>query len=213
MEYRIFGGLVYCSLGGFASQPPWTPRKYGLGTPQYGDYVRTSWKNVIFSSKWRDFSCRRSNWLQIAKNNFLRFFALYPLISAFHALWRSFWNWTWRDLSFRIINSSFHAVWLDIRKSIENLSKVYRKSIENLSNIYRKSIENLSNIYRKSIENLSKIYRTSMEWWSTLGLLWANFGSSRRLWRLMWAISTSKRLRWRMWGLFVGACWGPKTKM
>ena len=28
----------------------WT-LKYGLGTPQYGDYVATSWKNVIFSSK------------------------------------------------------------------------------------------------------------------------------------------------------------------
>ena len=24
------------------------PPKYGLGTPQYGDYVATSWKNEIF---------------------------------------------------------------------------------------------------------------------------------------------------------------------
>ena len=71
------------------------------------------------------------------------------------------------------------------RKSIENLSKICRKSIEHLSEIYRKSIEHLSKIYRKSIENLSKIYRKSMEWWATLGLLWVNFASSRRLWRLM----------------------------
>ena len=31
------------------------------------------------------FSLGRSNWLQLTKNNFLRFLAFYPLISAFQA--------------------------------------------------------------------------------------------------------------------------------
>ena len=30
----------------------------GLGAPQYGDYVRTSWKNVIFSSNCNFFALR-----------------------------------------------------------------------------------------------------------------------------------------------------------
>ena len=153
--YQCGGMWMYMNVGG--------PPKYGLGTPQYGDYVPTFRKNDIFCQNDVFFPLGRSNWLQITKNNFLRFLAFYPLISAFHALWRSSWRRTFRDLSFRIINSSFHAVWLDIRKSIENLTKIYRKSIENLSNIYRKSIENLSNIYRTSIENLSNIYRKSIE--------------------------------------------------
>ena len=76
------------------------------------------------------FPLGRSNWLQITKNNFLRFLAFYPLISMFHALWHSSWRRTFRDLSIHIKNSSFHAVWLGIRKSIENQSKIYRKSIE-----------------------------------------------------------------------------------
>ena len=61
------------------------------------------------------FPLGRSNCLQITKNNFSRFLAFYPLISAFQALWRSSWRRTFRDLSLRIINSSFHAVWLDIQ--------------------------------------------------------------------------------------------------
>ena len=142
------------------------PPKYGLGTPQYGDYVPTSWKNVIVSPKWRFLTnspFRRSNWLPITKNKSLHFLACDLLISAFHALWRSSCEGTWRDLSIRIKNSSFHVVWLGIRKSIENLLNMYRKSIEHLSKIYRKSIEHLSNIYRTSIEHLSNIYRKSIE--------------------------------------------------
>ena len=27
------------------------PQKYGLGAPQYGNYVPTSWKNIIFSPR------------------------------------------------------------------------------------------------------------------------------------------------------------------
>ena len=38
-----------------------------------------------FFFKIAKFSCRCSNWLQIAKNNFSRFLAFYPLISAFQA--------------------------------------------------------------------------------------------------------------------------------
>ena len=89
------------------------------------------------------------NRLQITKNDFLCVLAFCPLISMFHALWHSSWRRTFRDLSIHIKNSSFHAVWLGIRKSIENLSKIYRTSIEHLSKIYRKSIEHLSKIYRK----------------------------------------------------------------
>ncbi len=36
------------------------------------------------------FPLGHSNCLQITKHNFSRFLAFYPLISAFHALWRSF---------------------------------------------------------------------------------------------------------------------------
>ena len=56
---------------------------------------------------------RRSNWLKIVKNNFLRFLAFYPLISAFQASSCSPER-TFRDLSIGIENSSFHAIWLGI---------------------------------------------------------------------------------------------------
>ena len=80
----------------------------------------------LFVSRW-------SNCLQITKNNFLRFLHFYPLISSFHALWRSSSRRTFRSRSFAIKISSFHAVWLGIRKSIENLSNIYRKSIDTSS--------------------------------------------------------------------------------
>ena len=129
------------------------------------------------------FPLGRSNWLQITKNNFLRFLAFYPLISAFQAFWCIANDRSWRDLSIPIKNSWFHAMWLGIRPflcsmyeshglGIENLSKIYRKSIEHLSKIYRKSIENLSKIYRKSVENLSKIYGMVGYFWP----LWGHFG-------------------------------------
>ena len=38
--YRCGGMWMYMDVGG--------PPKYGLGTPQYGDYVPTSRKNDIF---------------------------------------------------------------------------------------------------------------------------------------------------------------------
>ena len=61
------------------------------------------------------FTLGRSNCLQITKNNFLRFLAFYPLISTFHALWRSSSRRTFRDLSIHIKNSSFHGIWLGIQ--------------------------------------------------------------------------------------------------
>ena len=47
----IGGGLEEgCrSIGGALEEDG--PPKYGLGTPQYGDYVATSWKNDIFLPK------------------------------------------------------------------------------------------------------------------------------------------------------------------
>ena len=133
------------------------PPKYGLGTPQYGDYVPTSWKNCIFSSKCRFltiFPLGRSNWLQITKNNFLRFLAFYPLISAFQAFWCIANGRSWRDLSIPIKNSWFHAMWLGIRPFLCSMYESHGLGIVSLSKIYRKSIENLSKIYRTSIENL-----------------------------------------------------------
>ena len=48
---RTGGGLEEdCrSLGGALEEDG--PPKYGLGTPQYGDYVPTAWINYIFSLK------------------------------------------------------------------------------------------------------------------------------------------------------------------
>ena len=57
---------------------------------------------------------RRSNWLKIAKNNFLHFLPFYPLRSAFQALSCLANDRSRRDLSIGIENSSFHAVWLGI---------------------------------------------------------------------------------------------------
>ena len=67
---------------------------------------------------------RRSKWLKIVKNDVLRFLPFYPLISAFQASPRIPIDWSWRDLSIAIKNSSFHALWLGIGESIENLSKI-----------------------------------------------------------------------------------------
>ena len=49
--WGVFGGLEEgCrSIGGALGEDG--PPKYGLGTPQYGDYVATSWKNDIFLPK------------------------------------------------------------------------------------------------------------------------------------------------------------------
>ena len=49
----------------------WTPRKTGLGAPQYGDYVRTSWKNDFFS-------LRALKLLAIHEKQLLTFFGFLP---------------------------------------------------------------------------------------------------------------------------------------
>ena len=77
----IGGGLEEgCrSIGGALEEDG--PPKYGLGTPQYGDYVATSWKNVIFSSKWRffvNFSFRALKLLANHEEQLLTFFGFLP---------------------------------------------------------------------------------------------------------------------------------------
>ena len=77
----IGGGLEEgCkSIGGALEEDG--PPKYGLGTPQYGDYVATSWKNDIFCQNddfLTIFPLGRSNCVQIRKNNFSRFFGFLP---------------------------------------------------------------------------------------------------------------------------------------
>ena len=67
--------------------------QYGLGTPSMGIMSRPLGKMTFFCQNdvfLSIFPLGRSNCLQITKNNFSRFLAFYPLISAFHALWRSF---------------------------------------------------------------------------------------------------------------------------
>ena len=117
-----YGVLRGFSLGGFAPQTPHQgssapldPPKYGPATPQdglvtppYGDYVRTSLKNV--RNLWKmqvfyDFPSGRSNWLQITKNRLLRFLPFYPLILVFQALSCVANCRSWRDLSIGTKNS------------------------------------------------------------------------------------------------------------
>ena len=83
-----------------------------------GGGLEEGWRRIEggLEEDWRrTFPLGRSNCLQITKNNFLRFWAFYPLISTFHALWRSSSRRTFRDLSIHIKNSSFHGIWLGIQ--------------------------------------------------------------------------------------------------
>ena len=90
--------------------PPWISMDiHGLPRIFY-DFHRCSRIFVDF----RRFSSRCAKWLKIAKNNFSRFLAFYPLISAFQALSCLANDRSRRDLSFGIENSSFHAIWLGI---------------------------------------------------------------------------------------------------
>ena len=81
----------------------------------------------IFSSILMNFLWGRSNWLKIAKNNFLRFLPFYPLISAFQALSCLANDRSRRDLSFGIENSWFHGIWLGIEPFL--CFSVYFKSV------------------------------------------------------------------------------------
>ena len=127
-------------------------------------------EKCYFFVKLTTFSCRCSNWLQIAKNKFSRFSLFTPLFrrvtlssvahaSGFDEIYRS----VSKIINFMASGSISENLSKIYRKPIEHLSKIYRESIEHLSNIYRTSIETLSNIYRNSIEHLSNIYRTSIE--------------------------------------------------
>ena len=131
---------------------------YGLGMPQYGGYVPTSCKNHIVLNF---FPLGRSNWLHIARNNFLRFRLFGPLFRRFRLSRVSsainieeIYRFISKILHFMPSGSVLGRFCVLCTKLMALASKIYRKSIENLSKIYRKSIEHLSNIYRRSIEHL-----------------------------------------------------------
>ena len=79
-----------------ALEEPWRrmdPRSMAWVRPSMGIMSRPLGKITFFCQNdvfLTIFPLGRSNCLQITKNNFSRFLAFYPLISAFHALWRSF---------------------------------------------------------------------------------------------------------------------------
>ena len=92
--YGCGGMWMYMDVGG--------PPKYGLGTPPYGDYVPTSWKNDIISPKGRffvNFSFRALELLANHEEHLLTFFGFIPPYFEFHAFWRSSSRRTFRDLS------------------------------------------------------------------------------------------------------------------
>ena len=96
----------------------WTPRSMAWVRRSMGIMCRPLGKMTFFCQNdvfLTIFPLWRSNCLQITKNHFLRFLAFYPLISMFHALWRSSSRRTFRDLSIHIKNSSFHGIWLGIQ--------------------------------------------------------------------------------------------------
>ena len=71
------------------------------------DFCQKCQKMTLFVS-------RCSNCLQITKNNFLRFWHFYPLVSSFQPLLRSSTRRTFHSLSFALKNSSFDFIWLEI---------------------------------------------------------------------------------------------------
>ncbi len=73
--------------------------KDGLVSPQAGLVMADLLEKCIL------FSLGCSNWLQITKNKFLRFWAFYPLISAFQAFPCISQDRSRKDLSFRIKKS------------------------------------------------------------------------------------------------------------
>ena len=62
-----------------------------------------------------NFPLGAQNCEKIRKTKVSRFLAFYPLIWAFQTLSRIPNDWVWRDLSFDIKNSWFHAHWLGIQ--------------------------------------------------------------------------------------------------
>ena len=76
----------------------------------FADFRRFSQIFVDFMN----FLWGRSNWLKIAKNNFLRFLAFYPLRLAFQALSCLANDRSRRDLSIGIKNAEFHPLRLGI---------------------------------------------------------------------------------------------------
>ena len=77
----IGGGLEegWRSIGGALDEHG--PPKYGLGTPPYGDYVATSWKNGSFLPKccfYYNFSFRALKLLANHEEQLLTFFGFLP---------------------------------------------------------------------------------------------------------------------------------------
>ena len=100
----------------------------------------------------------------IRKTRVSRFLPFYPLIWAFQTLSRIPKFWVWRDLSFGIKNSWFHALWLGIQpflclnpwKSLEIHGNPW-KSMEihgNPCRITRSTLQNLI-CYRMSVSRAS----------------------------------------------------------
>ena len=54
--------------------------KYGLVTPQYGDYVETSWKNDLFLPKWRFFDNFSFRALKLAANHEKQLFTFFGFL-------------------------------------------------------------------------------------------------------------------------------------
>ena len=76
------------SIGGALEEDG--PPKYGLGTPQYGDYVATSWKNAIFFCQndvfWATFSFRA---LKLLANHEKQLFTFVCFLPSYFGVSRS----------------------------------------------------------------------------------------------------------------------------
>ena len=81
-------------------------RRIGGGLEEDGGGLEEDFRGYsLIVVDFRNFLWGRSNWLKIAKNNFLRFLPFYPLISAFQALSCLANDRSRRDLSIGIENS------------------------------------------------------------------------------------------------------------
>ena len=145
---KIYGSGVYlgCIWGvsgvylGWIWVGSWVYLGWGLGAPQYGDYVRTSWKNVIFLPEWRflvNFSFRA---LKLAANREKQLFTCFGFLPPYFGVSASLVVSLDKNLTRSI--DPYQKFFISCR--LARYSKIYRTSIENLSSIYRESIANPS---------------------------------------------------------------------
>ena len=122
------------------------------------NFIRKAFKIKEFvQNQWNPKSKTSFRCAKLRKNpetKVSRFLAFYPLIWAFQTLSRISNDGVWRDLSFDIKNSWFHALWLGIRpflcvtlwKSMEihgNPCRITRSTLQNLI-CYRMSVSRAS---------------------------------------------------------------------